>query len=266
MSESRSEPFLGSVGSDPSSLESPEELDEPVPGLLHPSLSPPIERSAQTVPSRDRLAILRVDIDGSWSVDDMVRLLTQLEQVYLACAALESLIEPARIGISVPHEQTADQLLQAVVAFRLGGGLRIRALRYGSPGYIEVIGAVNPLKTVKDGITENRDINRKREETRLFDERERQKLSMEHEQAMEQERRRTEEMRLAHQRELAKLHLEVEAGRVDAFLKVIDRLPPAEKTAAAASLFQLMVQNAESIANDARVVDIKMVGSSDQAA
>jgi hypothetical protein len=260
MSESRNEPETGSVGS--RDLE--DSYEEP-PHLLMPIEGPPTYTHA-----RDQLAIMRIEIDGSWSVDDLIHLLTQLEQVYLAAAALESMAEPASIGISVPpagpHAQTADELLQAVAAFRLGGGLRIRSMHYGSPGYIEVIGALNPLKTVKDGVTENRDINRKREETRLFDERERQRQSMEHEQSMEQERRSTEEMRLAHEREVAKLHLEAETTRAQIFLSVIDRLPPEERTAATATLFQLLVRNSESIANEARVVDIKMLGSSEPTA
>ena len=98
--------------------------------------------------------------------------------------------------------------MQAVVAFRLGEGLRVQSIHYSSPGFFEFFGALNPLKTVKDGITENRDINRKREETRLFDERERQRQAMEHEQAMEQEHRRNEEMLLTHEREVMKVHIE----------------------------------------------------------
>jgi hypothetical protein len=147
----------------------------------------PFEAASGSVPVAEISAFLRVDIEGSWSVGDIIKLLTQLEQAYLAAAALESLAEPSRMGISAsakaPHEYTADELLRAVVAFRLGEGLRVRSIQYSSPGFVEVIGVLNPLKTVKDGITENRDINLKREEARLSDERERQRLSMEHEQA-----------------------------------------------------------------------------------
>ena len=206
--------------------------------------------------------VLRLGINGSWSVEAFAQLLTHVEQAYFAAAALESLTEPWRIGSSTvtkPREQTAEELLQAVVAFRLGGGLRIRALHYGSAGFIEVIGALNPLKTVKDGITENREINRKREETRLFDERERKKQSAKHKQTMEQARRREEQMRLDHDREMIKLQIEAEKARAEALLSVIDRLEPDQRTAAAASLFQMLTQNVEGIANDARLTEVKML-------
>jgi hypothetical protein len=57
-----------------------------------------------------------------------------------------------------------------------------------------------------------------------------------------------------------------EAARVQVFLSVIDRLPPAQRTAAAADLFQLMIQNTESIANDSRVGEIRLLESKEPAA
>jgi hypothetical protein len=54
---------------------------------------------------------------------------------------------------SEPERRRLD-LLQTVTAFRLVGGLRFGSLSYESPGFVEVIGALNPLKTVKDGITQ----------------------------------------------------------------------------------------------------------------
>jgi len=230
----------------------------------------PYSATAGSAMMQEKFAILRVDIDGSWPVDNLIKLLTQLEQAYLAAAALESLTEPSRMGISIsaatPREYTADELLRAVVAFRLGGGLRVGSIHYGSPGFLEFIGALNPLKTVKDGVTENRDINRKREETKLYDERERQRQSMEHEQALEKERRRGTEIRLEHERELAKLQMKAAEVRAQTFLSVMDRLPPAQRTAAASDLFQLMIRNAESIANDARVGEMKILESGEPAA
>ena len=59
---------------------------------------------------QDKFAVLHVEIDGGWSVDDIIKLLTQLEQAYLAAAALESLAEPWSLGVSVsatrPREPT----------------------------------------------------------------------------------------------------------------------------------------------------------------
>jgi len=220
---------------------------------------------AVRVPSLE-FGILGLEFNGSWSVDALIRLLNQLEQAYFSAAALESLAEPWTIGIiSVdrPQAQTADELIQAVAAFRLGGGLQIRSLHYGSAGIIEVIGALKPLKTVKDGITENREINLKREDTRLSDERERQKQSAEHAQAMKQEHRDREQMHLKHEREMAKLQIEAEATRVQSILSVIDRLAPEQRTAAAASLLQVLARNTESIANDARLGEVKMLDVSE---
>ena len=211
--------------------------------------------------------ILRLEINGSWSVENFTQLLTKLEETYFAAASLESLTEPWAIGgssITGPREQRATELINAVVAFRLGGGLRVRSLHYGSPGFVEVIGALNPLKTVKDGITENREINRKREETRLFDERERQRQSGEYEQSIKGENRQTEQMRLAHEREMSKLQIRAEEARVKALLSVIDRLPPDQRTTAAAELFQIMTRNTESIANDVRVGEVRMLETGEQ--
>jgi tetratricopeptide (TPR) repeat protein len=217
--------------------------------------------------AESEFGILRLEISGNWSVDAFVQLLTQVEQAYFAAAALEALAEPSSIGAlspTGPREQTAKELLDSVVAFRLGGGLQVRSLHYGSPGYVEVIGALNPLQTIKDGITENREINLKREEAELLDERERQRQSDEHEQVMEGESRQTEQMRLEHEREMIKLRIEAEKTRAQTLLSVIDRLPPEQRTHAAAELFQMLTRNTESIANDARVGEARMLETGEQ--
>jgi hypothetical protein len=206
--------------------------------------------------------ILRLEINGNWSVDAFTHLLTQLEQAYFAAAALEALTEPGTINISSftgPPEQAAKDLTSTVAALRLGGGLQVGSLQYGSPGYIEVIGALNPLNTVEKGITNNREINRKREEMKLSDERERQRQSDEHEQAMDEGSRLREQMRLEHEREMAKLKIEV--------LRIlIDSLPIEERNATAAELIRTLDGNTESIANDSRVRKARMLGTGERAA
>jgi hypothetical protein len=124
---------------------------------------------------------------------------------------------------------------------------------------MEVIGALNPLETVKDGITENREINRKREEARLFDERERQRQSMEHERAMAAERRQTEQMHLVHERQMAEIQIEAEKTRAQIILSLIAHLPDDQKSTVAANLAQRMIHDGESLATDARLGEVRML-------
>ena len=50
------------------------------------------------------LGVLRIEIHGSWSVDDLIKLLGRLEDGYKAAAALESLCRPGsrRHGVHPP--------------------------------------------------------------------------------------------------------------------------------------------------------------------
>ncbi|MGZ3397509.1 MAG: hypothetical protein ACXVB2_25680 [Isosphaeraceae bacterium] len=219
----------------------------------------------------------------------MIRLFTRLEQAYIAAATLESLAGPQSLmrpsvrrttavgssaqaigrsvaSVAAPREQAADDLMQTTTAFLLGGGLRVGSVHYGSPGFIEVIGVLNPLKTVKDGITENREINRKRDETARLDEREREKQSMAHEQSMTQERRQYEDMRSKNEIEIAKLRMQAEADRFKNVMSLVDRLPPEQQTAATAHILQQLLQNTESLANDAKVGEARMLEGGDEAA
>lgn len=82
---------------------------------------------------RQALGVLRIEIHGSWSVADLTKLLGRLEDGYKAAAALESLT--SRPSASALSRLSADDLLQTVAAFQLGGGLRLGSLRYGSPGF-----------------------------------------------------------------------------------------------------------------------------------
>jgi hypothetical protein len=86
---------------------------------------------------------------------------------------------------------------------------------------------------VKDGIAENREINRKRDETRRLDEREHEQQAMRHQEVMACESRESEEQQQSHALEAAKLQMEAEAG-FNAVRTLIDRLPPAEQSVAAA--------------------------------
>lgn len=87
---------------------------------------------------------------------------------------------------------------------------------------------------MKDGIAENRVINRKRDETRRLDEREHEQQAMPHQEVMACESRESEEQQQSHALEAAKLQMEAEAARFNAMRILIDRLPPAEQSVAAA--------------------------------
>ena len=150
-----------------------------------------------------------------------------------------------------------------MTAFQLGGGLRVGAIHYGSPGFVEVIGALNPLKTVKDGITENREINRKRDETRRLDEREREQQAMGHQEEMARESRVSQQQQQSHALDAARLRMEAEAARFNMMRDLIDRLPAEQQSVAAAQLLQLLMGATEEIANDTRIDEAKMVQQAD---
>jgi hypothetical protein len=207
------------------------------------------------------LGVLRIEIHGSWSVADLIKLLGRLEDGYKAAAALESLTgQPSGSSLG---RLSADDLLQTVTAFQLAGGLRLGSLRYGSPGFVEVIGALNPLKTVKDGITENREINRKRDETRRLDEREREQQAIEHEEAMARESRMSDQQQQSQALDAARLRMEAEAARFNMMKDLIDRLPAEQQSVAAAQLLQILMGATEEIANDARIDEAKMLQQAD---
>jgi hypothetical protein len=218
-------------------------------------------------PTRPTLGVLRVEIHGSWSVADLMDLLRRLEEGYRAAAAIEYLIEqssPASqlaspsAGLHTTAQLSADELLQSVGIF-LGGGLRLGSISYGSPGFLEVIGALNPLKIVKDGITENREINRKRDQTRRLDEREREKQAIQYQKDMAREGRKRDQQQQSYALEAARLQLEAETSRFEAMRSLIDRLPQAQRSVAAAQILELLMQNTEAIANDGRCDDVHML-------
>lgn len=223
-------------------------------------------------PSRQMLGVLRVDIHGSWSIADLIKLLGQIEDAYKAAAAVEALGDRRLLGgfssLREPKAYSglsADELLQTVTAFQLAGGLRLGSVHYASPGWMTFIGAINPLKTVADLITANREINSKRDETRRFDEREREQHAMQHEEAMAQESRATEQQRRQHELRIARLQMDAEQARFEAMNTLLDRLPRAQQSATAADLLQRLIGTTEAIANDARVDGAKMLDQPDDA-
>ena len=128
-----------------------------------------------------------------------------------------------------------------------------------------MIGALNPLNTVKDGITENREINRKRDETSRLDERERKQQEMQHKEAMARESRASEQQQQSHELAVAQLRMDAEAARFNMMKELIDRLPADQQTAAAGQILQLLMGATGEIANDARVDGARMLEQVDSA-
>jgi hypothetical protein len=209
------------------------------------------------VPRVDPLGMLRIEIHGSWSAADFINLLGRLEDGYKAAAALEEL--GSRASGDELSRLSADEVIQIVTAFKLGGGLRLASLQYGSPGFLAVIGAINPLKTVKDGITENREINYKRDEARRLDERKREHQGMQHREAMARERRSDEHQQQQYALEVARLQLQAEAMRLNAMQNLIGSLSGDRQTVAASQLLQMLMGSVGAIANDARIDGARMI-------
>lgn len=205
---------------------------------------------AQARLGRPGLGVLRIGIHGSWSAGGFAELLDRLEDGYKAAAALHQLaVFPAGSALG---RLSADDLIQAVTASRLAGGLRLGSICYGSPGWLELIGVFGPLSTVKDGITENREINRKRDEIRRLDERERQQQADRHEEVMEQQQ---QEYALG----ATRLRIEAEANRFDMMRDLMGLLPADQQSIVAAQLFQRLTGATEEIADDARIDDVRVL-------
>ncbi len=209
------------------------------------------------MPRIDPLGILRIEIHGSWSVAEFINLLGRLEDGYKAAAALEEL--GSRASGDKLSRLSADEVIQSVTAFKLGGGLRLASLQYGSPGFLEVIGAINPLKTVKDGITDNREINRKRDEARRLDERKREHQEMQHRETMARESRTYEQQQQQYALEVARLQMQAEEMRLNAMRNLIGSLSGDEQTVAAAQILQMLMGTVGAIANDARIDGARMI-------
>lgn len=209
------------------------------------------------------VGVLRIDIHGSWSVADLIKLLGRVEDGYKAAAALEALTDQSSLEPPPHSDLSADALLQVVTAFQLGGGLRLGSVQYGSPGFLTFIGLLTPLKTITGTITANRDINRKRDEARRLDEREREHDAMSHEEAMTRESRLSEQQRLDYAARMTKLQVEAERGRLEAANALVGQLPRAQQSSAAAEILRFLMRNSEEIANDGRIDGARMLDRAD---
>jgi hypothetical protein len=122
-----------------------------------------------------------------------------------------------------------------------------------------VIWPLNPLKTVKDGITENREINRKRDEARRLDEREREQQADKHEEAMARESRKSEHQQQTDALEAGRLRIDAQRTQFGMMKYLLDLLPEDQRSAAAAALLQQLMGATEEIGHDARIDGARML-------
>ncbi len=105
---------------------------------------------------RDSVGILRLDVDGSWSVSDFILLANRIQVSYNRLNAFASppdSLQPFLRDHShhVP-DQEIESFFEAIVesSLRLSLNLRILRIRLESPGLLEFLGALNPLKVIAD--------------------------------------------------------------------------------------------------------------------
>lgn len=119
---------------------------------------------------------LRLDIDGGWTVQEFASLALTLDRAYRAACLVESL--PSSIGEwspffrpyrrypydEAPYLVSIRDLADGLVARAdvLYGDLDLHAVEYASPGWLEVIGSLNPLETVRRFVTDWRAENSQR--------------------------------------------------------------------------------------------------------
>lgn len=127
------------------------------------------------------LGSLRLNITGTWSSLDFSNLLLQTREVYLKVNALQYVTNRAarHYGPSSKHPRRDPydsreirpdfiEMYQSVVSSPLTytADIYIRSLHYESPGWIEFLGSLNPLKVVADAINQWRIQNTLREKNK----------------------------------------------------------------------------------------------------
>jgi hypothetical protein len=123
------------------------------------------------------LAVLHLRVDDKWSVQEFAELLTlvveayePIEQLHVLSRVVDQEVsnkaqEPVWNALysnayTQPFGRNFDDLLKSMRPFRYS--LTVGAISISSPGWIEVIGSFNPLKTIADFITHCREEKTKR--------------------------------------------------------------------------------------------------------
>jgi hypothetical protein len=122
-------------------------------------------------------AIMRVELSGNWLVRDFSEWLGYLELAYTRLSAflLYSERESALLRMAFrPYIRTlmvGDRSSEFETVMRLARSrvleLEVRRIQLASPGFIELLGSLNPIKTMADFITSWRSENTKRQELML---------------------------------------------------------------------------------------------------
>jgi hypothetical protein len=123
------------------------------------------------------LGLLRLDLSGSWSVRDFSEWLNDLQFAYVRLSAfllysesdsklLRMMIRPY-IHTLMPNDRSAEFETVLRNARSKVVDFRIQQIQIASPGFIEFVGSLNPIKTIADFITSWRAENTKRQEMNL---------------------------------------------------------------------------------------------------
>ncbi|MDQ1713240.1 MAG: hypothetical protein QOE45_2690 [Frankiaceae bacterium] len=180
----------------------------------------------------DAYGVLRLDIEGGWTAAEMGELFTTLHSAYRAACAARVIRPAVRFGIlQVGVDDYVAGLVQGGRARY--GDLLVHSMRHESPGWIGLLGALNPLGTIE----------------RTFLARGEQRLQRDRDRAAEDLAR--EELRLREERQRMTFVL----GMVDR----LETLPPDIRDAVLGRLVGMWPQDGlERLATDARVTAVAL--------
>ena len=148
--------------------------------------------------SQDSEAIIELKIDGYWKASDVAEFFAKIDRLYAGLNTLFFFSEALRHEQNTPDNRSTEApvfhniwLGESVIYSILkrehvrevgegqidlesliglvktySGTLDVNSIRYGSPGWIEFIGNLNPLKVIADAIGEYREQNTIRERDR----------------------------------------------------------------------------------------------------
>jgi hypothetical protein len=115
--------------------------------------------NATAGPAEEQKAVIRFDLAGSWSVREFASWLSGLDSVYQKLAGFllvsendEVLRLATRSEISTVARPDRFETLMQVVQWHTGQ-LRLRSVHLASPGFLELVGSLNPIKTIAEFIT-----------------------------------------------------------------------------------------------------------------
>lgn len=140
-------------------------------------------------------AIIELKIDGYWNATDVADLLIKIDGLYAGLNTVFFFSEALRHEQNSPGKRSTEApafhnlwhgesviysylkrdhveevggrqiSLESLIDFvkTYSGALDVNSIRYGSPGWFELIGNLNPLKVLADAVTEYREQNTIRE-------------------------------------------------------------------------------------------------------